>query len=1069
MNKIKQKKGLPKLIQGMCIAILIVPLFFTAFFGPHQKNSASAAPKETINLVVHKMIFEKGNYPVTGDDMFNNQGNEIDDIAGTGGTGKEGVPFALYQVNTNIVQNNTWQALVAFINGFEVSASDTVPPANGSRDDGVREGLQWPESVETAIDEIFANGTKTSVRTYIQRAYAAAAAKDKDGELSAAMATVTGTHYYPMTAYSFSRVVEELLKAVNNNIDTPAFPLAKDNKGADYPDMDTNGYRLTGDDGGKLTYENLLNDEARYILIEGAMDNGKQYRQSASPIVLDLPLTTTDDSGEVHVYPKNELPTQRAVFRKVDASNTGGPIVKNDEVTDGWVKMGNDNYTQEADYDSTTDVTSGASVEGHELLPIGGAKFVLFEYTGTKAGWERLESAQIQISKKGDADQASSYTVSGFSSRPVANPEGASELFEAADKTGIVRSPELPYGRYFFVEVQTPASMGEEHFSINAYPVVFEVNADNVDMGSGHDGIPQAIHATSYASHIDDDIADVDDWQFPNYKRPTLTKSLEVINDKTTAPDSDTTPGIAIGGGIEPTVADTYRYKLSATIVTPQVLYGKYAAFYDIFYRNEAQKVEGDFVYPTYTDHEEEEPTDFSSLLDITQIFDIKNYQGPRIDKINYDKDIDYTDGKVLDFFVDKSAEGVSSTEPQNILTTGIDPESVKSTLVLRDGDTVLGHFSNQRKTTDETDQGSADWKQYGPWLGRFSSYDINEEGDRVDNPEGIARIGWFDTQREETGFEQDMLGLVEFGTPTGTQLYWNIDFEHASELIEDYNKKHETNIAFAGVTNLDLEFDLMPKLNETGQSFLSQLQLQTLHNVGQFEWLLDQDDHPYSEDSFTAFLGGQTFKKVDQDGEILNTSVADNGSLSDAGHFYVGRKVANGATEYLVYDKVKRAVIGWEKKILTRAEFTDKYGDNENATMFFDTDSSGEFSIYGLTPNADQIGDVETHFDKGRKAVHYFIFEDPEGLSYSGENPIKYQPLAGSGEEFYVIPKDPEVPNDNPLGLGVTELGTATISNRKAVPFPVTGGIGILIFITLGLALTFVGYRYFKTRKNEA
>lgn len=795
-------------------------------------------------------------------------------------------------------------------------------------------------------------------------------------------------------------------------------------------------------------------------------------------MVLNLPI---EDSWEVnsnpqngeaennmYIYPKNEIPLQNAEFRKVDMSK---PAATEDSVI------------------------SGASYKVGENIGLEGVKFALFRFKYTGNGgkevenslWEQFKNETTMVAEK--ADQ-SGYSFTNTPSTSLEfellkhdydeddNPMG---LYTSGED-GQVLSDKQTYGKYFFMEVESVPG-----FSISNYPITFEITPDNVDGVNNEDNPSDErhpAHAVSKAANLDETMLDGSEWQVPNYEIPTLDKSLEVFS----VDGTNTAYPVGDDGedshGFEHRNDSKYRYSLSADIKNPQTLMGDFLAFYDIFTTNKPEKNEdGDYDYPLIGDD------DLRSLFNIKDVFDIAEGET-----------------KVKDFY-DTPEEGVydgasfsdgkNGSKPTWNVTTGqADIETTRITSGVDSSITLqIGENENGVKQYYYFTDNNGSYKHKNDnnyhYVGEFTKTDGSDE-----HP-GIASTGWYDAVGENGAVDTNT--WAENGTPQGTHIYWSINttkmlHQLAAQIYHSgVNLDDETNElanAFAAdqvkllrnIKSLDLDFILTPLRDGNGQSQLTKKQLQALHNIGQFEWN-STTEHPWVEAENNAYVGGRTFRKQDQNGQPLQTN---------GGHFYIQRKV-NGETSFLKYDKDAKEIIGWvdTKEQATKFD-TSAVGEDEE-----ENPTGGIFTVFGLVPNSEDGEEVSTFYSNGEE-IEYRIFESSTTLTIGeGADAKEYRPESQTqfeeGTPFLVMPHEPTVDDgldhseaaegedesDGPetqaddaelpvLTLNPSAVDTTHITNMLNADLPITGGIGMLVFIVLGLGIVYVGYRYFKKRRSE-
>ncbi|WP_165964832.1 SpaA isopeptide-forming pilin-related protein [Periweissella cryptocerci] len=795
--------------------IMVIPLMVAAFSSLANTKSVTAATNT--QLVVTKVKFNlKSNHNlIVGDDgsaetNINNQGGVRDNNDKDAGEVEPNVNFALFGIptaNNANISDKAWTTLGSFIEDFQSTRESFTPLTYGVNSED-----------EVTLTK---NGSKT-LASAIRAAYR-----------SVGQEPLFDAGKYPNNSDVFNQIIFNLLDVQLADIFEHQTPTKHGGITADNPFYRTNA-------SGQLTYN--VTDPGRYILVEqaaanqpGAKASGKVVsRQVSKPMTIDVPTPQTETvvnesdgnvTKNIHIYPKNDIPEQAAQFTKVNGSD--------------------------------------------ENLPgLAGAKFALFEFTGDNTAWATFNSNVNQlamlkpinaekavIDDYADADDYDVLLNENSAQRKLSTKwiksgdDDNSNLF-VSDEDGKVTSPELEYGRYFFVEVAAP-----DTFTLNSFPIYFEVKADNVD--------GDLITPQSYAQKLDASLADYSDY-FPNYEKPAMTKSLDVI---ATNPDSEShfvpdSEGVYWNnGGTSYQAGDIFRYTLSTSVDNPQLLSGNFLAFYDVFMKNSAYWDNDGSRYETWgssdhiTDDEKADgitfkPRDeyswFQELLDANQLFKFTprspSDSKPRGEKVAHD------------FF-----DPITNAIDPSVVTTGLAHGSLPSTLVIyskakdTEGNAIpLGYFGDTMLQED------AD--KYGMYFGPFA---LNADGDG----NGIGAVGWYDTDLHVSN------AWEELGTPTGTQLYWAIDAARMREAIRSAlagaDKLTATGNAaqieevLNQISKLNLEFDLEPKDD------FSAKQVQALHNIGQFEWN-SWDPEPYNEDTNDAYIGGQVFQKFDQANKSL-------------------------------------------------------------------------------------------------------------------------------------------------------------------------------------------------------
>lgn len=1018
------------------ILVMLLPILFTAVNSYVKPKHVKADTPSTVSIEIKKYLYNLDSYK----DLITTAGTNIDKGGNAlandplGAKAQQNVPFRLIKV-TDKVPNDVWAALAKFINDFEPGKTEKganlgeLAGKNLTVDKSALEKLVIPDN--PARDQV-KQTLATAISGAYERAFGATETYSKKAVYEAGKYPVRTSDFNRLLRYMFITTINA--QSGNYNFAELTASGGVEESPAEAPAVSTNG-------AGIASYTNIDNN-ARYILLE-VLPTGseKHFRQVARPIILDLPLTTLDGTNPntVYVYPKNEIPLQAAQFRKVDGNRDS---VKKSELND---KSNND---LEAN-DIHLDTVSGATLDEGEYFPLPDAEFALFEYTGSDAEWGSFVRTTHSVTKNEDTGE---YEV--LAGTQIKKTEDSEEGLYTSDQTGLVVSDPLPYGKYFFVEVTAPTEDStEEHketnYALNLYPVYFEVTENTVDgTRAGHETEP--LHAISHSKAADDHI---EDWEFPNYATSTLTKNLKIVDGKYGNGPVGEKRGFTLSED------GKLQYSLKATVNNPLTLVGNYLAFYDIFTQKMNERDEDDdFIYESYSS----DNTAPKGLVDIRSVFDIKD-----------------GNGVVQDFWLPNDGSTIGSHAiPQTTPIT----DGVPSILILRDkNDRPLGYFG-----PDSSYAGDASDK-YGLYFGKFLNTPRGEQN-------GIADMGWYDTKAESSG-----LGWEEYGTPTGTQLYWSIDAVTLKSKVKvAMQAKYEalvnsssgddqakaqaeltgwTNNAISKFTELtkglELEFTLTPLPG------MSEKAMQAFHNIGQFEWALDGDEHPYIEADNDAYVGGQIFKKVDQNDGILNTSAlstlvkpdkeaekysgenaeemfaADMETYETAynkdGQFVISQTI-NGVKKYLQYDKIKNVVVGWNASL-------------DNAT-YFHTKASGTFSVFGLLPNAkltNGTAQPSTDFSGGNQIT--YAVEEPENLKLDG---AEYHKLEVP-QEFLVAPQESiRYGNSSTTVIGTQALAQTTVKNVKLVPFPITGGIGALLIVVLGLIVFYIVYRYYKKRRAE-
>lgn len=1020
-NKTKKNSTKQKLLHAAMVAIMLVPLLVTGVQNVGMKT-IHAVPRETVNLVVTKFVY--GDIPSSS---INNGGHELENTP-EGAQAQEDVPFILFQAR-NSMSAPLWSAINKYIQNYQPGGFvDISKDVEGTPE---KEAAAKNEITDTEWHTTVGN---TTFAVALQAAYLTAA--NNLGVNFPNTNTPKNMVKYPVETWEHSAIVLALLQNIatfgdNNNrlisnVTTAHATGEKGNK---------------TDSDGRVTFTDIDNiDQApmrsRYILLEDPTSASTgMLIKSERPMVIDLPYADVpEDEENIYVYPKNVSPRKDAEFRKVNMSKNGGAS------------------------EGGTDPVSGATLDPGEIMPLSGAKFALFQYDGEASRWGELKRTKLTAYQDGNDWKITESPNSIY--LPQKNTAGnvIGEGLYTSDNEGIVKSPELPLGKYYFVEVATPSDT-DTTFNRNRYPVTFEVSPAEIAKA----GI-RPIHAVSYASELDkivigeDPVNNPGTWQFPNYDMPELTKTLDISG---------------IGNENDNDVQDNskFTYHLKADLSSADAFLDRYIAFYDMFTKT-SQTVgdDGYFSYPTYPQSTEEDAKFpargdfddddaynaavdsylaalddgdyFDSLIDISKIFDIKTGTEQN-----------------ANHFWDNDNENVTKNE--DIATTPI-TGGVDSNLTLytntdgtNDKKKPLVYFGESHGANSPENIA-----KYGVYIGGF---DAKSEGNQ------LGQLGWYDVKKGSSNT------WVETGTKTGTQMYWSINTvvmfnlikanEKIQELYPDIDEETSDSeesgtsamTAFMdSIVSIGLDFTLTPKLAD-GENALSLAAVQALHNIGQFEWndetYTEGDVPPYVEDKFDAYVGGQVFTKLSDEGVPLFT---DQDSTEHDGHFVISRVNRAGVREYLKYNKEENIVEKW-------VPATDGW---EAEATWFDTSeaTNGKFKVYGLTPNADYSNGAKSgSLTMRENPIYRYYVDEPEALELNNQT---YETMPR--QEFLVAPVTTTSVTPEDAELGSTSLGETTMTNFKERRFPITGGLGIVTFVLLGLALTLIGAKYFKRRKLQ-
>lgn len=995
-NKTKKNSTKQKLLHAAMVAIMLVPLLVTGVQNIGMKT-IHAVPRETVNLVVTKFVY--GDIPET---KINNGGERIAETP-TGAQPQKDVPFMLFQVRDSM-SAPLWSAINKYIQNYQPGGF--VDISKNVSGDAEKEAAAKNEITnaewETSLDGRTFDGA-------LQIAYTAAGL----GSLYPAN-TAKNLVKYPDSPWELSTIILVLFNNIVSSSTLADKPLA--NITASHVSA-PNGNKT--DEDGRLTFSAIDNIDqsplrSRYILIEDPAFGNGDMLATEKPMVIDLPYTNVPDNTEnIYVYPKNVLPMKDAEFRKVDMSSAGGPV--------------------ENAVGSEDDLFSGATLDAGEIVPLAGAKFALFEYKGSN--WDDFKRTKLTATKNGDEWSISESPNSVYLPNKNAGGDLVNDGVYTSNERGMVKSPMLPLGKYYFAEVATPNE--EIKFTLNRYPVTFEVSAGEIAIAGEH-----PIHAVSYASELDGIVNGNEpdnprNWQFPNYDVPSLTKSLDVGGNNV----SNGAGGVVQGN-------PDFTYHLKTDLSSVDAFLDRYIAFYDIF--TKASQTVGDdgyFEYPTYPQSQEDDadfPEEDGAIDDYLASLDAGNYFDSLID-IREIFDIESGAPSSAYHFWDN--ETADSVQPNNVIGTTPITGGVKSTLTLYDDDKKpLVYFGEK-----QGDNNSTNIAKYGIYIGGF---------DAMDDDNKVGQIGWYDVKRGSSNT------WVETGTKTGTQMYWSINAVAMFNLIksnadvqdeyEGIASNEESLVNFKDlIATVGLDFTMKPKLVE-GESALSMAAVQALHNIGQFEWNNETDDPdaepPYVEDKFDAYVGGQVFTKLSDEGTPLFTD--EDAETVNGGHFVISRVNRDGEREYLKYDKELGTVDSW---------ISDSMEDWREKVTWFDTTeaTNGKFKVYGLMPNAS-YGNNGSIVPNNTPTYHYFV-DELEPLEINGES---YETMPQ--QEFWVAPVATTNVMPEDATLTETSLGETTMTNFKERRFPITGGVGIVAFVLLGLALTLIGVKYFKKRKLQ-
>lgn len=805
--------------------------------------------------------------------------------------------------------------------------------------------------------------------------------------------------------------------------------------GTDGADIANTNTTTTTNSAGKINYTNISNN-SRYVLLEIATaKNDRTKRHVATPMLLDLPIMV-DSTGEpfntvgkdtLHVYPKNEYPVGGSQFYKYD----------------------------------------GSSLKNTEKTPIAGAKFLLYKMPA-EGTWTNLPNTQLDVVTTANEAptfvNGEQYKLNGITGvaptlikATTSNSEETSststngEFNSKAD--GKVSVKNLPKGRYFWVEAKT----SEGEYSLNRYPICFEINNTNANGSTTHAATP--IYGKGFETYTVPDSSPEATHVFTNYKKPGFNKTLTVLNS------AGATLGTTKNSKLEMDNKGIakFQYSLEATLPNPNLVFGdNYLSFYDIFSTKELG---------TWDLSENED-----DLLNVNTANVFKKSDFP-IDGIHKSK-----------LYYDAGQEMLPLTR---IISTTLNPQLV----IKNKANVVLGYYKE-----NATDEEKADGKYLGGFLDGYS-------GDTLP-VNGIAHLGWFDIRKDRNADLEpadsawEGVGAnrpFEQGTAAGTQLLCTVN---VPRLKQDLTTKNQGSAqTLEDVYSISFNFTATPEegVFEKGVE---------IDNVGQFEWAGGASEETIIEREVNFKTGGQNFIKLDgstrsaesTSGKPVTTEHPYNElagaefqlrrhTWDDSGEGswkieYLQAANANGeayngsGTEGRNVTSSSSQVKTWISDV--KDDNTENYKNKKIASSgdvhptVFKSDSNGLISVRGLTPaaiNPDSTSNKEMYYD-------LVEIKTPN----AGNTAAKQYRLKSDPIKFAVVAEDLYPANaTSALRLGNTNAITNTyaitdgkvkgtdnnlvdILNLRATPFPITGGIGSLFLILLGL----LGVAYWYMRKRR-
>jgi hypothetical protein len=779
---------------------------------------------------------------------------------------------------------------------------------------------------------------------------------------------------------------------------------------------------------GISTFPNISNS-VRYLLVETTNDLALA-RQISTPMLLDLPVLhdgspEADPHGNLYIYPKTEYPVGGAGFIKVDRE--GG------------------------------------------VLP--GAKFALFRYAGT--AWSTVTEQQMDVIEGGQAD---TYTIDGGvpngTVSQVVTPDQTTDGLYVSGPDGRVEVTGLPKGKYFFAEFATPAVESGEPYSLNRWPVYFEVTDANALGGES-----MAAEVASFRAMGQKTVAGTTYATFPNYHKQDISLTQKPAHQGT-GPGTDD-----FSGGIDYDGFAHLDYSLAAHIRNPDILTdGRYAAFYSIFTTQEL----GSWDPQVYYGNNSPGNADYH-LLDIRDI--LGSLAGgtytPFIDPDSSGTGQAFAEDAQSEpsngfYYDDESALAASNTHLHGH-TADDSGEALRAALnpvltVVANGATY--YYSG---VSGIADSHGALLPDKGTALGGFwDAYDDSETG--------IARVGWYDDGAGGQSFEA--------GTPAGTQMVVAVNVD---KLLADLATAMSTDEDEAGAAISSIALDYRLTLNP--EVFSKGIKIQ---QFGQFEWGGGTNEENIVEARRTLAVGGANVLKVD------NNEVPLGGAQFRVFHYGAGDEALGEDDETKYYlraaDDQGNAVVGNQASPLTAVDHVAGWTTDEDPAQYTSLVSTRAEGALGTIdyPEADgtttavvnesQIGVITL---RGLNPSQVYYLEetqtpvDAEGKQYRQlTQPTEFQALAqdlyGQGEAHlggsapaqatriglsqYVTHAPGEAALTSKLITAqldaTTPVAKVEVMNTKVAPFPVTGGIGSLIFLVLGgLAIAY----WFARRRRDS
>lgn len=1013
MEHRKQGARHKHIVLAIVSALVILGIAIVGIWQSNVKAANSANPNAVEKVNIHVAKYWYKTMPSGAGSLIDNKGTMFTPNSEIAQPEKDAM-FAMYSLNSK--ENGSEKIFT------DAMYSDLVTLVNSFRFDAIKE----------TIPEI--NVALFSSPVIKEALVKALPAVDKDKTSSEDGIHITGTSTDDMKA-QLSNTKTTTATTVFNNIMTQFMAELSKGGGAlrycvqieknNTPTLNNQATVLDNDTGvASYVYEKMEN-ETRYVLIETqAGKNGE--RQVATPMILDLPIMKEDGSGaplnnvqkgdtdenpDLYVYPKNEYPVGGAKFYKYD---------------------------------------------GKTKQRLAGAKFLLFkvdEMSDTE--WGKLHEQQLDVTTKIDDEtiyeangttlkeptfaEDEEYDIGNLSVHQVNSNETGNQNGEftsgSSVNAGLVSASGLEKGRYFWVEAKH-VTVGGENYALNRYPICFEIDNESADGGTN-----ATVRSKGITTINDDTVA------FPNYARPDFHKTLTVTHTggSKTVTDNDLV--------MDNQNISKFNYTLSASLPDNGIVFGvgtEYLSYYDIF----ATKKIG----PWDIDNR----GDTDALLNVKDVF----------------KESDFPTGgsPEKDFYYDEGQQTIPVTR---ITTTTAEPR-----LELRDSSGLIGYYASTADSTDDP-----------KYLGKFM--DQYKTGTATAIGSGIAHLGWWDLADDyrlnDENWDDDNPAPFESGTAKGTQLVCTFNIP---QIKLDVNNKIQ-NKTFADINQVDFKFSATPiaGLFDKGVQ---------IDNIGQFEWFGGASEDTVIEKEVNFQTGGQNFVKVN------GSKTGSESNFLPGAQFQIYRKVwdttgqkwdisylqaANAVEEpYAAATSTSVQVKKWIplsslSDDTTETYFVDKKkgasGVEDNPTVFKSSGDAGTklglISVRGLAPAQTNPDTEKTGSAVLNKKTHYFIKEikTPNAeLNGAQQYRIQKKPV-----QFEVVAEDLFNPAQSSLkrlnaNANVTNNKTATaetpyavannnlveIINIKPTPFPITGGIGSLFLILLGL----LGVAYWYMRKRR-